>query len=155
MCDLVLPLPETLEYWNVSPLECLIFVASDIITIFTSIEVGLYLSIDASLALLLCRLARPKDAFLARVQIQSPDGEDPVSVFPSYVPISYGRLYPTVIVEEPAAGVLIYRFGEEFTYPNASLVHDRIIAFATDKTCPDPKAPNQSLGDRKATHIVQ
>ena len=147
MCDLILPLPKALEYWNVSPLECLIFFASVIVTIFTSIEVGLYVSISASLALLLYRLARPKGEFLGQIQIQSVDGEDSVSV-PSYVPISNVGLNPTVIVEQPVPGVLIYRLGESFTYPNASLVNDRIIAFAKEKTCPDPNAPILSLGDR-------
>jgi solute carrier family 26 (sodium-independent sulfate anion transporter), member 11 len=62
------------------------------------------------------------------------------------VPVSHAGLNPTVIVEEPAPGVLIYRFGKAFTYPNASLVNDRIIAFAKENTCPDPNAPIQSLG---------
>jgi sodium-independent sulfate anion transporter 11 len=149
--DLIVPPKQALRFWRISPLECIIFLSSVIVTIFTTIEDGIYVSVGASAVVLLYRIARPRGEFLGRVQIQTIEGEgssatrDTRSV---YVPLRRKNLNPNVAVEDPPPGVLIYRFEESFTYPNASVLNDRIVDYAKQKTRRGLATQYKTLGDR-------
>lgn len=91
VCDLMSHPRATWKLWLTSPLEAIIFVAAVVITVFVTIEAGIYFSISASAALLLLRIAKAKGEFLGRVEyfevinpnIISPAGStesDPVSL---------------------------------------------------------------------------
>lgn len=67
--DLIANYKVTWSFWNISPLDCGIFVIGVIITVFASIEDGIYFAIAASGAVLLFRIAKPKGHFLGKVQI--------------------------------------------------------------------------------------
>lgn len=58
----------TYKLWRVSPLEAVIFIAAVFITVFVTIEAGIYFSIAASLAFLLLRIAKAKGDFLGRIE---------------------------------------------------------------------------------------
>ncbi|BFZ59354.1 Sulfate permease 2 [Saitoella coloradoensis] len=132
--DLIVSPKQALTFWKIQPLECLIFLAAVIVSIFSTIENGIYTAVGASVALLLFRIARPRGTFLGRVTLTSDD--DAKYQRNVYVPLREDNTpqHPTLKVEPPPAGVLIYRLEESFTYPNASVVTDRIVDHATKYT---------------------
>ncbi|CCE87161.1 Piso0_005702 [Millerozyma farinosa CBS 7064] len=67
--DLIANYKVTWNFWNVSPLDCGIFLIAVIITIFASIEDGVYFAICASAAVLLFRVAKPQGVFLGKIQV--------------------------------------------------------------------------------------
>ena len=67
VADLVASPSQVYSYWRVSPLEFIIFMAAVLVTVFSSIENGIYMSISASLALLLIRVHTREDILSARL----------------------------------------------------------------------------------------
>lgn len=149
--DLITP-PNTLyQFWRVSPLEVIIFFAGVIVTIFASIEDGIYTTICISVAVLLFRVVKAKGCFLGKVKIHSVIGDhlledegkqggltqdgsfgsnDPdKSARNLFLPISHNDgSNPEVEVESPYPGIFIYRFSEGFNYPNANHYLDYMVA---------------------------
>lgn len=141
--DLITP-PDTLyKFWRVSPLEVLIFFVGVFVTIFTTIENGIYATICISFAIFMFRVLKSRGKFLGRVQVHSVlgdhligndnkvmgdygtfDGSDSSLSPPTrnvFLPIDHGDgSNPEVEVASPYPGVFIYRFAEGFNYPSAS-----------------------------------
>jgi solute carrier family 26 (sodium-independent sulfate anion transporter), member 11 len=139
--DLITP-PQTLyKFWRVSPLEVLIWFVGVFVTIFTTIENGIYCTICISFAVFLFRVLRTKGRFLGRVQVHSVIGDHVIghdnSVVGDYgtfnaasdspatrnifLPIKHDDgSNPEVEIASPYPGIFIYRFSEGFNYPNAS-----------------------------------
>lgn len=67
--DLLTPWKVSWNMYQVHPLDCGIFLVAVIITVFASIEDGIYFAIAASLAVLLFRTAKPSGQFLGRVRV--------------------------------------------------------------------------------------
>jgi solute carrier family 26 (sodium-independent sulfate anion transporter), member 11 len=137
--DLIVSPIQAYRFWRINPLEFLIFLASIIVTIFTTLEGGIYTSVGASLLILLYRIARPSGEFLGRVRIQAVEEEGPQNRISSnyrstYIPLRRKNLNPDIHVEDAPPGILIYRFEESFTFPNSSLINDRIVDYAKEKT---------------------
>lgn len=59
----------TWNLWEVHPVDCGIFLIAVIITVFSSIENGIYFAIAASAAVLLFRTAIPTGQFLGRIRV--------------------------------------------------------------------------------------
>lgn len=85
--DLLANWQTTWGFWRINPLDCGIFLIGVIITVFATIEDGIYFAISASAAVLLFRVARPNGLFLGRIKvaeiinpkIQSSHFENPLS----------------------------------------------------------------------------
>lgn len=73
--DLITPPDVVYRFWLVSPLEVVIFFAGVLVTIFTSIENGIYVTVAASAVVLLFRTAKAQGNFLGRVKIHSVVGD--------------------------------------------------------------------------------
>ena len=73
--DLITPPNVVYQFWRVSPLDMLIFFLGVIVTIFSSIENGVYCTICVSAALLLFRVAKARGALLGQVRIHSVVGD--------------------------------------------------------------------------------
>jgi len=131
------------RFWEVSPLEVIIFFAGVILTIFTNIENGIYLTIAASAALLLFRVAKARGNFLGRVRIHyvsreellreaerkaySPSEKPTETVREAFLPLEHqDGSNPDIEVETPFPGIFIYRFSEGFTYPNQARYLDNL-----------------------------
>ena len=146
--DLITP-PNTLyQFWRVSPFEVVIFFAGVFVTIFSSIENGIYTTICLSIAVLLFRVVKAKGRFLGKVKIHSVIGDhlmvdakrdgqygslgssDPdKSVRNLFLPLSHhDGSNPEIEVESPYPGIFIYRFSEGFNYPNANHYLDYMVA---------------------------
>lgn len=65
--DLIVPPKKLYQTWKIYPLDAVIFFAAIIITVFVSIEAGIYFAICASCAVLLLKLAFPRGEFMGRV----------------------------------------------------------------------------------------
>lgn len=148
--DLITPPDTVYQFWRVSPLEVVIFLAGVLVTIFSSIENGVYTTICISIALLLFRLVKANGYFLGNVKVQSVLGdhlldrdgkygtlgahnavaaETDTTYRNVFLPVEHGDgSNPQVHVEHPYPGIFIYRFSEGFNYPNANHYTDFLVA---------------------------
>lgn len=138
--DLITP-PNTLyQFWLVSPIEVFIFFVGVIVTVFSTIENGIYCTVCLSAAMLLFRILRAKGRFLGRVRVQSMLGDHVVGddfrrvgeygtfigspeapIRNVFLPITHADgSNPEVELDNPYPGIFIYRFSEGFNYTNAS-----------------------------------
>lgn len=67
--DLITPPDVVYRFYQISPLEVIIFFAGVFVTIFTNIENGIYTAIAASAAVLLFRHARAKGLVLGHIKV--------------------------------------------------------------------------------------
>ncbi|KAI0060859.1 sulfate permease [Artomyces pyxidatus] len=126
VADLVAKPPQVYGFWRVSPLEFIIWWAAVLVTIFSTIEDGIYTSICASAALLIVRLAHPRGHFLGRVKVHT-EGS-PNTSRDVFVPLTANDVVnPQVRVEPPSPGVLVYRFEESIIYPNSSVLNGTLV----------------------------
>ncbi|TDL27441.1 high affinity sulfate permease [Rickenella mellea] len=135
VADLVSSPSHVFAFWRVSPIEFIIWLASVLVTIFATIEDGIYVSIVSSLVLLLLRVARPRGQFLGRVTVYSNSrrgGSRDV-----YVPLKQpnpGVLNSGIRVEPPRPGVIVYRYEESILYPNCSIMNSTIVEYVKTTT---------------------
>ncbi|GHJ83974.1 hypothetical protein NliqN6_0376 [Naganishia liquefaciens] len=136
VADLVASPAQSYGFWRVAPLEYIIWLAAVLVSIFSSIENGIYTSLAASVVLLLFRIARPRGHFLGRVRIRPENSSDDANTRDVYVPLcgDGGITNPQVKIESPPPGVIIYRFEESFLYPNASYINQAILDHVKAKT---------------------
>lgn len=183
--DLIASYKVTFNFWNISPIDCGIFLVCVIITVFSSIENGVYFAIAASLVVLLFKTAFPTGQFLGRVQIaevinpiiEQAETEDSSSNNDSnssdieihqvlsngnnyqstdkyklkesvknsrlsvqnltnsnpnikfhtrWVPLTGTNLNKDLNVQPPPPGVIVFKPGDSFVYPNSSRQVDRV-----------------------------
>jgi len=134
-------------FWLVSPLECLIYFLGVIVTVFTTIEIGIYVTVSVSAGLMLYRIAKAHGDFLGKIRVQTLDTSEPRNLF---LPLdrSVDGLNPALPIESPAEGVFIYRFSESFIYPNATHYTDAFVEHILEVTRPTDVASFPRLGDR-------
>ncbi|KAJ3994889.1 sulfate transporter family-domain-containing protein [Lentinula boryana] len=148
VADLVASPRQVYSYWRVSPLEFLIWAAAVLVTIFSTIEIGVYVSVCVSLALLLIRVAHPRGYFLGRITLrtESPGSKDQRDV---YVPLARdGMINPDIKVTPPAPGVIVYRFEESYLYPNSSIVNSALVDYVKANMRRGKDMSNVKLSDR-------
>ncbi|KIK59669.1 hypothetical protein GYMLUDRAFT_261679 [Collybiopsis luxurians FD-317 M1] len=127
VADLVASPPQVYSYWRVSPLEFLIWTAAVLVTIFSTIEIGVYVSVCVSLALLLVRIAHPRGYFLGKVTLRTSGSKEQREVF---VPLSKdGITNSDIKVTPPEPGVIVYRLEESYLYPNAHSVNTVLVDY--------------------------
>lgn len=166
--DLITP-PNTLyQFWRVSPLEVIIFFAGVIVTVFSTIENGVYVTICLSAGVLLFRVLYARGRFMGKVQVHSVAGDQLLDNKPGqtppgfstgsvpedasrniFLPLSHNDgSNPEVSVESPYPGIFIYRFSEGFNYPNANHYTDYLVATIFKDTRRTNMHQYARLGDR-------
>jgi sodium-independent sulfate anion transporter 11 len=134
--DVITPLPVVFQFWRVSPIEVIIFLAGVLVTVFSTIENGIYTTICMSFAVVIFRLFLSRGRFLGVARVRtvratkgSEKGGDTEAVAePSeysertgFLPLGHeDGSNPRVTVSSPYPGIFIYRFAEGFNYPNAT-----------------------------------
>lgn len=126
--------------WQINPLELFTFVAAVIITFFTSVDYGIYVSVGLSIFFMLIRIARPRYAVLGRIPVRpykptnekNNDEKSQPESQQEYVYVSQNHPRLRDLVEPPPPGVLIFRFDESLTYPNAGFISDKILHYVQD-----------------------
>jgi sodium-independent sulfate anion transporter 11 len=148
VADLVAKPSQVYSFWRVSPLEFFIWLAAVLVTVFSTIENGIYTSISASFALLLVRVAHPRGNFLGKVTLQA-DSQNSKGSREVFIPLTpNGVLNPSVKVDAPSPGIIIYRFEESFLYPNSSLVNDTLVDHVKAHTRRGKDMSHVKLSDR-------
>ncbi|KUJ13325.1 sulfate permease [Mollisia scopiformis] len=174
--DLVTSPNTVYQFWKVSPLDVPIFFVGVFMSIFSSIENGIYSTICISLFLALFRIIKAKGRFLGKVIVHSVSGDSllatelkPLTLpdsalsttirsgaafdeHPSrsvFMPMDHADgTNPEIEVLSPYPGIVIYRFCEGFSYLNANSCLDQLThhIFATTRRT----NPNHYLrpGDR-------
>lgn len=150
--DLITPPNVVYQFWLVSPFEVIIFFAGVFVTVFASIEDGVYTTICMSMFLYLWRLAKSRGEFLGKVRVHSVIGdhlidgdgkygpagpapeheysdEDSNQIYRNaYLPVTHhDGSNPQISVEHPYPGVFIYRFSEGLVYMNANSETDVLV----------------------------
>ena len=135
VADLVASPAQVYAFWRASPLEFVIWLAGVLVIVFTTVEIGIYTVIIASLVLLLLRIARPRGRFLGKVKVHPHDAPESESRV-VYVPLnpSPNVMNPDLQIIPPAPGVILYRFEESYLYPNASIVNSALVDHAKATT---------------------
>ncbi|KAF2842634.1 sulfate permease 2 [Patellaria atrata CBS 101060] len=159
--DLITPPNVVYKFWEVSPLEVVIFFGGIFVTIFTNIENGIYATVGASAALLLFRLAKAKAFVLGRVKIhyvtkeellredKHNDSTENTSSREAFLPIEHqDGSNPLIDVQKPHPGVFIYRFSEGFTYVNQAHYLDALTEHLFKHTRRTQLTNYTKIGDR-------
>lgn len=160
--DLITPPNVVYQFWETSPFEVIIFFAGVLVTIFTNIENGIYVTIATSFGLLLWRQLFAHGAVLGKVKIyratpdaiaHKADGHYAPNAEPSsreaFLPLTRkDGSNPLVGIESPYPGILIYRFTEGFTYLNQQAYMDELVYHAQTIARPTTLDRYARLGDR-------
>lgn len=154
VADLVAKPNQVYGFWRVSPLEFIIWWATVLVTIFATIEIGIYTSVIASLVLLLIRVAHPRGNFLGKVTVTSKEigdiGQD--SAREVFLPFQAfngeDAQIGDVIVKAPAPGVVVYRYEESVLYPNSSILNSALVDYVKEHTRRGKDMSGVSLSDR-------
>ncbi len=132
--DLITPPKEVYKYWQTSPIEALIFFLGVFVSVFSSIENGIYATMGASGAVLLFRIAKSPGRFLGKINVQSVSrdkvrggasvSEKATGVGDSHEAfIAFDKVdlvNSELNIRSPYPGVFIYRFGEGLNYINSA-----------------------------------
>ncbi|OAL07651.1 sulfate permease-like protein [Phaeosphaeriaceae sp. SRC1lsM3a] len=168
--DLITPPNTVYQFWRISPFEVVIFFAGVFVTIFSSIENGIYTTVSISAALYLFRAFKAKGRFMGRAKIHSVVGdhlldrpeefkrepsdrnspkEGESSVRQVFLPLGHDDgSNPLIELEDPYPGIFILRFSEGFVYLNANHYLDQLTETIFAKTRrTNPTAFNRP-GDR-------
>ncbi|KAK0631840.1 sulfate transporter family-domain-containing protein [Immersiella caudata] len=153
--DLITPPNTIYRFWLVSPLEVIIFFVGVFVTVFTTIENGIYSTIVLSAAVLSYRFLRAKGRFLGRVKGYSVLGQHVIGDDSRHAPVTYGTFTgsaeapsrniflplthadgsnPLVELDSPYPGIFIYRFSEGLNYPNASNTLEHMTQYIFSQT---------------------
>ncbi|KAI1296052.1 sulfate permease [Xylaria venustula] len=155
--DLVTPPATVYQFWQVSPIEVVLFFACVLIMVFTDIETGVYFVVAASAALLLLCLAKAHGSFLGKVDVYRvpgdarEDGEETVVAAKreAFLPLERRDGSNTnVAIRNPYPGVFVYRFSEGFNYTNTAHYMDELVAYIQKHTRPTTTDRYEKLGDR-------
>ncbi|RCH83056.1 hypothetical protein CU098_001940 [Rhizopus stolonifer] len=106
--------------FSISPFETFTFVAAVLITFFTTVEYGIYVSVALSIVGLLLRIARPRYSVLGRIPSQTQTES------PDYVYVKQDHQALSHLVLPPPPGIVIFRIQESLTYPNSSFITDKL-----------------------------
>ncbi|KAL6712111.1 hypothetical protein ACN47E_003154 [Coniothyrium glycines] len=168
--DLITPPNTVYQFWRISPLEVFIFLAGVFVTVFTTIEIGIYTTVSVSAAMFAFRAFKARGRFLGRAKIHSvvgdhlldPHNDDKRDETPRkqpkdnedgvrevFLPIDHhDGSNPSIQLEDPYPGIFIYRFSEGFNYPNANHYLDQLTETIFSKTRRTNPASYARVGDR-------
>ncbi|CAF2677934.1 unnamed protein product [Rotaria sp. Silwood2] len=153
VCDLIVG-PRTLkQFWQISPVEFLIFWIGVIVTIFSNIENGIYVSMLASCTLLLSRIAKAQGQFLGRIKIHQIQLISDNNIYSTkdniYIPFDHSDgTNPMINPILPGNGIFIYRMYESFLFPNATNYMEKMISQIFRETKAGKTIPYNNLGEQ-------
>lgn len=144
--DLITPPNTVYQFWRINPLEVIIFFLGVIVTIFSSIENGIYTTIAVSAGVLLFRVVKAQGRFMGKVKVHSAVGDQYMNDEGKYRDIPSASLNqstsartiflplehndgsnPQIEPQQAYPGIFIYRFSEGFNYPNANHYLDYMV----------------------------
>nr|AAA33615.1 sulfate permease II [Neurospora crassa] len=152
------------KFWLTSPLEVVIFFAGVFVSIFTSIENGIYVTVAASGAVLLWRIAKSPGKFLGQTEIYTAprelvrgskdSGRSRKACCRSRSTTAFLSLdrddlsNPELQISTPWPGIFVYRFGEGLNYVNSAKHLDNLTIHVFKHTRRTELNKFEKLGDR-------
>ncbi|XP_044724178.1 sulfate permease family domain-containing protein [Hirsutella rhossiliensis] len=127
VCNLLTPPRKLYKYWQLSPLELLVWVVSVMFAIFISLEASIYSGVLLSFVFLLTRIARTRGTFLGRVRVQRVAGGK--CLRPDEDGLCASRK-----VFLPLDGVFVYRLNEGYNYTNQAYHMDTLNKHVMEHT---------------------
>jgi sodium-independent sulfate anion transporter 11 len=116
-------------------LEFVIWWAAVLVTVFSSIENGIYTSIIASIALLVLRIMVPRGQFLGKVALKEDQDNKSRVIRQVFLPLdSQTDDRSQIKVTAPAPGVIIYRHEDGLLYPNSSEFNIILVDYVKQHT---------------------
>ncbi|KAK3312377.1 sulfate transporter family-domain-containing protein [Apodospora peruviana] len=166
--DLITPPREVYKFWQTSPVEVVIFFAGVLVSIFSSIENGIYTTVGVSGGLLLFRIAKSPGRFLGKIDVYTTprdtvranarldkhdllDRREGSAGGPhtAYIALDKSDLSnPELAIKQPYPGVFVYRFGEGLNYINSARHLDNMIVNIYKLTRKTEVNKFERLGDR-------
>ncbi|KAI8319880.1 sulfate permease [Martensiomyces pterosporus] len=151
--DLISSPATILSFWKISPFEFFIFWAGVLVSVFSSIDNGIYTSVAASAALMLFRIAKAQGKFVGTIKVYDQPSLDAPSTTQAgrniFVPLDHSDgTNPSVKPQSPPSGIYIYRLNEGYLYPNAVHFTDHMVHEILTMTRPGVINPYGSLGNR-------
>lgn len=143
VCNLLTPPKNLYKYWQLSPVELMIWVVGVVLAIFVSLEASIYAGVIMSVVLLLCRIARTRGTFLGLVRVKRVSGEkdyEPESKSKCtsrdvFLPLNRkDASNPDIKVASPYPGVFVYRLNEGYNYTNQAYHVDTLVKYVLDNT---------------------
>ncbi|ORY66529.1 sulfate permease [Pseudomassariella vexata] len=159
--------------WLTSPLDVFIYFVGVFVSVFTSLENGIYCTVALSAAVLLVRLARAKGQFLGRTTVYRypryttavlhkeelsalattlPRATPTKADMPCrdiFLPLKrHDATNPNIHVHTPHSGIFIYRFTEGFNYVNQAQYIDRLSQTIMNQTRRTTTTEYAHPGDR-------
>lgn len=134
--------------WAVHPTEFLIFLTALIITLFTSVDLGIYVPVGLSLVIQLYRTARPNYSVLGKLVLHD-GGDDAVNENTKEKALYYPITHPCFKdnLTEIAPGIIAFRPEENIIFQNAAWVFDKLTDQIKSKTRRGEPLPD-SYGSR-------
>jgi solute carrier family 26 (sodium-independent sulfate anion transporter), member 11 len=145
-------------------LDVVVFTVGLSVTIFNSIEHGIFATVGMSIGLLLFRMFKAHGKFLGKVKVRSIHNELGSASSSSlekmmntqteelrniFLPLDrHDGTNPRVDLEKPYPGVYIYRFSDGFNYTNASHYLDHMVAVILEETQPTTSRRFEKPGER-------
>ncbi|KAI0532046.1 sulfate permease [Xylaria digitata] len=153
--DLLTPPATVYQFWQVSPIEVVLFFAGVIIMVFTDIETGVYFVVAASAALLLLRIAKAHGSFLGKVDVYrvssdtTEHNDTATTKREAFLPLNRrDGSNKAINIRNPYPGVFVYRFSEGFNYANTAHYMDELVAYIQKHTRPTTLDRFEKIGDR-------
>lgn len=141
--DLIVAPSTIYQFWQIAPLDAVIFAAGLIVAITNTVPNSIYATVCMSLAVLLFRHAKAPGNFLGWAWTGEVDGQRRL-----YLPTDDSDAEPDIKLERPRPGVFIYRFSEGFDYPNAAHYTDALVQTIIRNTRRTNTQASARKGDR-------
>ncbi|RKF76011.1 Sulfate permease 2 [Golovinomyces cichoracearum] len=172
--DLITPPSVVHQFWRISPIEVPVFFAGIFVTVFTTLENGIYVTAAASFLILIVRFSKSQGKFLGKIRMHFTSND---SIFNSesdqYSPLtnemcqyntkaSNGSLVrdtfppldfsdgtnPEIDIQLPQPGVFVYQFSENFSYLNASQYLEHLTSYIFAHTRRTNQKNNAQMSER-------
>lgn len=150
------------KFWELNPMELLIFACAYIISLFTRIDIAVYVPVVLSVLVQLYRSARPQYAILGRIDLDPELGEitNEKQTKQDYIEdmneidkldnaLFFSQDHPTLssYVQPVDAGIVCFQPQENIVFQNSAFVFDK-LSEEIEKTTRRGKLPAEKMGDR-------
>ncbi|CAB4429222.1 unnamed protein product [Rhizophagus irregularis] len=113
------------EFWDL-----VVFAIAIVVSMFSTLDNGIFASWGFSFLVLLARMARPRVDTLGRLALatfnrKSDKSDDSIPKY-AFVPLEDPSF---TTVETPPEGIVIFRFTESLTFPNSNYIDDSIVEY--------------------------
>ncbi|CEJ02155.1 hypothetical protein RMCBS344292_16170 [Rhizopus microsporus] len=142
------------RFWDVHPTELLIFACAYIISLFTRIDISVYVPVVLSLVVQIYRTTRPQYAFLGSlnddIPVEKQDEEASIEK-PLLYPMDHPVLKPYLHPVDPS--VICFQPQENIVFQNASFTFEKLIDMVK-KTTRQGKPLAEKIGDRPWNNVA-